>query len=97
MAMAGAQRIFALIDEEPEVDDGYVTLVNVKKDGENLIETDEVTGLWAWKHPHQDGTLTYTKMSGSSTKLLLNKTTGKVTVKKGTKKGKYKNISKIMI
>ena len=64
MAMAGAQRIFALIDEEPEVDDGYVTLVNVKKDGENLIETDEVTGLWAWKHPHSDGTLEYKELKG---------------------------------
>ena len=64
MAMAGAQRIFALIDEEPEVDDGYVTLVNVKKDGENLIETDEVTGLWAWKHPHSNGTLEYKELKG---------------------------------
>lgn len=65
MALAGAERIFKLMDEEPEVDDGYVTLVNAKYDenGE-LTETEERTGLWAWKHPHGDGTLTYTKMSG---------------------------------
>ena len=65
MALAGAGRIFRLMDEEPEVDNGYVTLVNAKYDenGE-LTETAERTGLWAWKHPHGDGTLTYTKMSG---------------------------------
>ena len=65
MALAGAERIFRLMDEEPEVDDGYVTLVNARYDenGE-LTETEERTGLWAWKHPHGDGTLTYTKMSG---------------------------------
>ena len=63
MALAGAERIFKLMDEEPEVDEGYVTLVNAKYDenGE-LTESKERTGLWAWKHPHGDGTLTYTKM-----------------------------------
>lgn len=65
MAMAGAKRIFALLDEEPETDEGYVTLVNAKKDetGE-LVECEERTGLFAWKHPHQDGTLTYTELKG---------------------------------
>lgn len=65
MALAGAERIFKLMDEEPEVDEGYVTLVNAKYDenGE-LTESKERTGLWAWKHPHGDGTLTYTKMCG---------------------------------
>ena len=65
MALAGAERIFKLLDEEPEVDEGYVTLVNAKYDenGE-LTESKERTGLWAWKHPHGDGTLTYTKMRG---------------------------------
>ncbi len=57
MALAGAERIFELMDEEPEVDDGYVTLVNAKydKNGE-LVETPEKTNIWAWKHPHEDGT-----------------------------------------
>ena len=65
MALAGAERIFNMMDEEPEVDAGYVTLVNAKYDenGE-LTESKERTGLWAWKHPHGDGTLTYTKMRG---------------------------------
>ena len=65
MALAGAERIFKLMDEEPEVDEGYVTLVNAKYDenGE-LTESKERTGLWAWKHPHGNGTLTYTKMRG---------------------------------
>ena len=65
MAMAGAERIFKLMDEEPEVDEGYVTLVNARRnaDGE-LEETEERTGLWAWKHPHKDGTLTYTEVKG---------------------------------
>ncbi len=65
MALAGAERIFKLMDEESEVDEGYVTLVNAKYDenGE-LTESKERTGLWAWKHPHGDGTLTYTKMRG---------------------------------
>ncbi len=65
MAMAGAKRIFELLDEEPEADDGYVTLVNAKYDSDgNLTEADERTGLWAWKHPHGDGTLTYTELKG---------------------------------
>lgn len=67
MAMAGAERIFTLIDEQPETDDGYVTLVNAKR-GENgeLTETDERTHLWAWKHPHTaDGSITYTELKGS--------------------------------
>ena len=65
MALAGAERIFELMDEEPEQDNGYVTLVNAKYDenGE-LTETNERTHLWAWKHPHHDGTLTYTKLTG---------------------------------
>ena len=65
MAMAGAGRIFGLMDEEPEVDDGYVTLVNAKEDNGELIECEERTGVWAWKHYHsQEGTTTYTKLSG---------------------------------
>ena len=65
MALAGAERIFELLDEKPEIDDGYVTLVNVKidKDG-NIEEVKERTGNWAWKHPHEDGTITYTKVLG---------------------------------
>lgn len=64
MALAGAQRIFTLLDEEPEQDGGYVTLVNaVERDGV-LVETQERTGLWAWKHPHGDGTVTYQKLTG---------------------------------
>lgn len=66
MAMAGAQRIFSLLDEQPEQDNGYVTLVNAKYDhDDNVIETDERTGMWAWKHPHGDGTVTYTKLCGN--------------------------------
>ena len=65
MAMAGAERIFSLIDEEPEVDDGYVTLVNAKIDKQgNITETKKHTGHWAWKHPHGDGSLTYTPLKG---------------------------------
>ena len=66
MALAGAERIFGLMDEEPEVDDGYVTLVNAKKDADGKItECKERTGLWAWKHPHQaDGTVTYRELKG---------------------------------
>ncbi len=66
MALAGAERIFHMIDEKPEVDDGYVTLVNAKKDADgNITECKERTGLWAWKHPHQaDGTVTYTELKG---------------------------------
>ena len=64
-ALAGAERIFDLIDQEPEADDGYVSLVNATEapDG-TLTETAERTGVWAWKHPHHDGTLTYTKVEG---------------------------------
>ena len=66
MALAGAERIFRLMDEEPELDEGYVTLVNAKKDENgSLTECRERTGLWAWKHPHQsDGTVTYTELKG---------------------------------
>ena len=65
MALAGAERIFELMDEEPEEDHGYVTLVNVRKDEDgNLTECPEHTGHWAWKHPHGDGTLTYTELTG---------------------------------
>ena len=66
MALAGAERIFQLMEETPEEDHGYVTLVNAKYDADgNLAETPEHTGLWAWKHPHQaDGSVTYTKLTG---------------------------------
>ena len=66
MALAGAERIFAMIDAEPEVDEGYVTLVNCRKDEKgNIIECPERTGMWAGKHPHQaDGTVTYTELKG---------------------------------
>ena len=65
MAQAGAERIFALLDEEPEADDGYVTLVNARRDEKGeLTECRERTGLWAWKHPHHDGTVTYEELTG---------------------------------
>ena len=65
MGLAGAQRIFELMDQEPEVDDGYVTLVNAEIDENgNITETKKRTGKWAWKHPHHDGTLTYTQLKG---------------------------------
>lgn len=65
MALAGAKRIFELLDEEEEADDGYVTLVNAKYDDNGeLVECKEHTGLWAWKHPHEDGTITYTQLTG---------------------------------
>ena len=65
MAMAGADRIFKLIDEESEVDDGYVTLVRAEIDEDGgVTETTERTGKWAWKHPHTDGTITYTPLRG---------------------------------
>ncbi|MBR5278331.1 MAG: ABC transporter ATP-binding protein [Clostridia bacterium] len=65
MAVAGAKRIFEILDEEPEADNGYVTLVNAKYDENgNLTESEERTGIWAWKHPHGDGTLTYTLLRG---------------------------------
>ncbi len=65
MALAGAECIFTLLDEQPEEDNGYVTLVNaVEAEDGTLTETDNRTGIWAWKHPHEDGTLTYTKVTG---------------------------------
>lgn len=64
MAMAGAERIFDLIDEEEEVDEGYVTLVNAKIEDGKVVETKERTGIWAWKHPHKDGRTTYTRLRG---------------------------------
>ena len=66
MGLAGADRIFELIDEEPEEDEGYVTLVNAERDRATgqIIETDKHTGLWAWKYPHHDGTLTYEELRG---------------------------------
>ena len=65
MALAGAERIFNLMDEESEKDNGYVTLVNAKYDkNDNITESDECTEMWAWKHPHSDGTVTYTKLCG---------------------------------
>jgi ATP-binding cassette subfamily B protein len=64
MALAGADRIFKLLDEKPEADDGYVTLVNVKQRDGKLTETSERTNVWAWKHPHGDGTITYTELRG---------------------------------
>lgn len=64
MALAGAERIFTLMDEKEEKDDGYVTLVNARYDGDTLTETYERTGIWAWKHPHGDGTVTYTRLAG---------------------------------
>ena len=64
MALAGAERIFAFMDEQPETDDGYVTLVNAREVKGRLVETAAHTGLWAWKHPHGDGTITYTKLEG---------------------------------
>ena len=71
MGMAGAQRVFELMDETPEADNGYVTLVNaeIAPDG-TVTEADHRTGRWAWKHPHGDGTLTYTELKGDV--LLLN-------------------------
>ena len=68
MALAGAERIFELMDEEVETDDGYVTLVNAKEENGVLVECSERTGRWAWRHPHQaDGTVTYTEVKGSIT------------------------------
>ena len=66
MALAGAERIFNLIDEEPEKDEGYVTLVNARKDADgNIVECKERTGMWAWKHPHSaDGSVSYTELTG---------------------------------
>ncbi len=64
MAMAGAERIFDLMDEQPETDDGYVTLVNAEKKDGVLKEADHHTGMWAWKHPHETGEVTYTELKG---------------------------------
>ncbi|MBQ3001282.1 MAG: ABC transporter ATP-binding protein [Bacilli bacterium] len=64
MGLAGAGRIFALLDEESEVDHGYVTLVNAKYENGEIVESQTRTGMWAWRHPHQDGTVTYTKLAG---------------------------------
>ena len=65
MGLAGAQRIIGLIDERPEVDDGYVSLVNAKEVNGQLVECAERTGMWAWKHPHKaDGSVTYTRLEG---------------------------------
>ncbi len=65
MAMAGASRVFELLDEKPETDEGYVTLVNAKEVDGEIVECEERTGMWAWKHPHQaDGSVTYTKLEG---------------------------------
>ena len=66
MGLAGAERIFTLMDQQPEADEGYVTLVNVREEEDGtLTECEERTGIWAWKHPHQaDGTVTYTKLQG---------------------------------
>lgn len=67
MALAGAERIFELMDEEPETDNGYVTLVNAEYENGEIKESKTRTGMWAWKHPHGDGTLTYTKLEGDVT------------------------------
>ena len=65
MALAGAHRIFTLLDEEPETDEGYVTLVNAKENPDGtLTECEQRTNIWAWKHPHHDGTVTYTRLRG---------------------------------
>ena len=68
MALAGARRVFDLMDADPEKDEGYVELVNAYEDADgNLCEADKRTGLWAWKHPHSDGTTTLTKLEGGVT------------------------------
>ncbi len=65
MAQAGAERIFNLLDQEPEVDNGYVTLVNAQKNEQGqIVESEKRTGLWAWKHPHEDGSVTYEELKG---------------------------------
>ena len=64
MALAGAERIFDLIDQKEEVDEGYVTLVNAKMEDGKIVESEERTGMWAWKHPHKDGRITYTRLRG---------------------------------
>ena len=68
MALAGAERIFKMMDEPSETDEGYVTLINAKYDrDDNLVEANERTGIWAWKHPHHDGTTTYHRLEGDIT------------------------------
>lgn len=64
MALAGAKRIFDILDETSEVDEGYVTLVNAKEENGKLVEVEEETNIWAWKHPHEDGTVTLTRLKG---------------------------------
>ncbi len=65
MGLAGAHRIFALLDEQPETDEGYVTLVNAKENADgSMSECEERTNVWAWKHQHHDGTITYTRLQG---------------------------------
>ena len=64
LGLAGAKRVFELMDEESEDDEGYVELVNAKKVNGEIVECEEKTGIWAWKHPHHDGTLTYTELKG---------------------------------
>lgn len=64
MGLAGAQRVFDLIDEKPEEDEGYVTLVHATEENGEIQESPVRTGMWAWKHPHQDGTVTFTKLTG---------------------------------
>jgi len=65
MALAGSERIFKLLDEKKEMDEGYVTLVNAEEDKDGVLtEVKKRTGIWAWKHPHEDGTTTYTKVNG---------------------------------
>ena len=68
MALAGAERIFDVLDQQPEEDQGYVTLVNAKRNEQGeIVESEHRTGMWAWKHPHSDGTLTYTELKGDIT------------------------------
>ncbi len=65
MGLAGAERIFELMDQEPETDEGYVTLVNAREENGQIVEYSEHTGMWAWKHPHSaDGSVTYTRLRG---------------------------------
>lgn len=67
MALAGSERIFDLMDQIPETDDGYVTLVNAEEKDGKIVESEKRTGMWAWKHPHGDGSITYTKLRGDIT------------------------------
>ena len=64
MGLAGTARIYDLLDQEPEVDEGYVTLVNAMEQNGEIVECEQRTNMWAWKHPHGDGTVTYTKLQG---------------------------------